>query len=768
MNKEPNCFGKYELLEPIGTGGMAQVWKALHPELRRFVAVKILHADLRYVTPGSMTRFINEGQAIAQLHHPNIVQVFDLHIPGPEEEGCDPYLVMEFVDGPTLDKYIQRTSRASQFPTPEEIVELFASISQALDYAHRKNIVHRDIKPSNILLDSTNTEINAMGEPILSDFGLVKIIGAQGPTEMGALMGTPLYIAPEQVQGGEITPKSDLYSLGVILYEICTGTPPFRGDNAYTVMRQHMQDEPTPPTLINPMLPPEIDFVIKHAMAKDPAERFTTATSMTIAVANAFHVPIPERLRVKSSHSQPSLPPELALPPIVGSESSLPTIISVGAAEAQTTFASHANTTRTALPATQQVVAPSKPGTTEPTTPPKAPAPSTSGNRVWRSLWPIALAVLVLLVIGATLLNRVLTLFPSGAASPTNPIVGQMSFYNTGNALDSNNPTINDGVMINLKNVAPPAAGKVYKAWLYDKQQPENDALLLGNISINNGAGTLNYKSPNHQNLLASMSAFVITENAPNDQPVTPVLDTKTWRYSGSIPDQSLASDPEHFSQLDHLRHLLASDPTLDSRGLHNGIDFWFQHDVEQIQQEAASVKNLQDPVLMRQKLTDMLYYMDGPCAATETQATGHLPAAPDKNILNESKIGLLECKQLANIHGHLQHIRLHLAGIVASPGASSSQTSSANAIDAHMVAFTGLITRMHDQVLQLGKLTKDQLKAAQNQRNQLDQLGDSSISKTGWTDPATHQANPGVATLCNQIAGLASINIHRVSSSSP
>ncbi|GCE08386.1 serine/threonine protein kinase [Dictyobacter aurantiacus] len=776
MNKEPSCFGKYELLEPIGTGGMAQVWKALHPELRRFVAVKILHADLRYVTPGSMTRFVNEGQAIAQLHHPNIVQVFDLHIPGPEEEGCDPYLVMEFVDGPTLDKYIQRTSRVSLFPTPEEIVELFASISQALDYAHRKNIVHRDIKPSNILLDSTNTEINSMGEPILSDFGLVKIIGAQGPTEMGALMGTPLYIAPEQVQGGEITPKSDLYSLGVILYEICTGTPPFRGDNAYAVMRQHMQDEPTPPTLINPRLPAEIDVVIKHAMAKDPAERFNSATSMTIAVANSFHVPIPERLRVKSSHSQPSLPPELFLPPIEDNASSLPTIISVGTAEAQTAIASHANTTQAAsLSAVQaqdaaspqvatEPVPPAK-APVEPVPPPKAPAPSTGSNRVWRSLWPIAIAVLILLVIGATLLNRVLTLFPSGAASSTNPIVGQMSFYNTGNALDSNNPTINDGVMINLKNVAMPAAGKVYKAWLYNKRQPENDALLLGNITITNGAGTLNYRSPNHQNLLASMSAFVITENAPNDQPVTPVLDTKTWRYSGSIPDQPRNGDPEHFSQLDHLRHLLSSEPTLENRGLHNGIDFWFQHDVEQIQQEAASVKNLQDPVLIRQKLTDMLYYMDGPCAATETQATGHLPAAPDKNVLNESKIGLLECKQLANIHGHLQHIRLHLAGIVASPGASASQISSANAIDAHMVAFTGLITRMHDQVLQLGKLTKAQLQAAQNQRNQLDQLADSSVSKTNWTD-ADNKTHPGVATLCNQIAGLASIDIRRVSSS--
>ncbi|GHO89750.1 serine/threonine protein kinase [Dictyobacter formicarum] len=763
MNKEPNCFGKYELLEPIGTGGMAQVWKALHPELRRFVAVKILHADLKYVTPGSMTRFINEGQAIAQLHHPNIVQVFDLHIPGPEEEGCEPYLVMEFVDGPTLDKYIHRTSRASQFPTPEEIVELFASISQALDYAHRKNIVHRDIKPSNILLDSTNTELNPMGEPILSDFGLVKIIGAQGPTEIGALMGTPLYIAPEQVQGTEVSTKSDLYSLGVILYEICTGTPPFRGDNAYAVMRQHMQDEPTPPTLINPKLPAEIDVVIKHAMAKDPAQRFANATSMTIALANAFHVPIPERLRVKNSNSQPSLPPPLPVETATqkeDTESSLPTIISVGLTKTQVSGAEpHTNTTQTSAPAASVAAPPKAPA--EPVAPP-APATSASANRIWRNLWPIFVALLVVLIIGATIMNKVITLFPSGAASPTNTVVGQISFYNTGNALDSNNLTINDGVMLNLKNVAPPAEGKVYKAWLYDKQQPENDALLLGTVSIKNGAGTLNYKSPNHQNLLATMSAFVITENAPNNQAITPFLDTKAWRYTGNIPDQPRPGDPEKFSQLDHLRHLLASDQTLDTRGLHNGIDFWFQHDVEQIQKEAADVKNQQDPVIMRQKLTDMLYYMDGPCAAIEVQASGHLPATPEKNILNESKIGLLECKQLTNLHGHLQHIRLHLAGIVAAPGASASQITSARAIDAHLIAFTNLINKMHDLAIQLSKLNKTDLKAAQNQRTQLDQLADSSVSKTSWTDPATQTTHPGVATLCNQIAGLASIDIHR------
>ncbi|GER90384.1 hypothetical protein KDW_45460 [Dictyobacter vulcani] len=711
MNKNPGYFGKYEMLEPIGTGGMAQVWKALNPDLRRFVAIKILHADLKYMSPATTARFITEGQAVAQLDHPNIVNVYDLHIPDATEEGREPFLVMKYIEGPTLSKYIQGTSRASQFPTPQEIIELFASISLALDYAHKRGIIHRDVKPSNILLDSTNTEYNSMGEPILSDFGLVKIMGAQGQTEVGALMGTPLYISPEQVQGKEVSHKSDLYSLGVILYEVCTGTPPFRGDNSYAIMRQHLMDEPPRPSLINPALSPEVDEVIQHAMAKDPAQRFNKATSMTIALAQAFHVPVPERIRPHASKELELTPPS----------------IEPAAIEAQTTL---------------------------------LPVPAAKTNRIWKNLWPFFIAALILIVLGATVLNKLLTLFPSGAASPKDTVVGQVTFYNTGNALDLNHPTINDGIKLQLNNIAPPAAGNSYTAWLYN-QQSENDPLQLGTVNVQHGAATLTYTDPAHQNLLAAMSDFVLIEAPANQHAINPILDTKQWRYAGSLPRQPNPNDPEKFSQLDHLRHLLASDQTLDVRGLHNGIDFWLQHDVEQIQKQTTDIKNQQDPIVIRQKLTNMLYYLDGPCAANEVQSSGHLPAAPEATIITETKVGLLQCAQLNGINGHVKHVGLHLTGIVNAPGATEQQIKLANDINSHLSKFNTLLTSMHTLAIQLSKMNKGQLVAAHTQRNQLDQLGDFSISSQGWTDPASQSKEPGIARLCNQIAGLANIEVH-------
>ncbi|GCE31421.1 hypothetical protein KDA_69050 [Dictyobacter alpinus] len=711
MNRNPGCFGKYELLEPIGSGGMAQVWKALHPDLRRFVAIKILHADLKYMSPAMMTRFITEGQAVAQLDHPNIVNIYDLHIPDAKEEGCEPFLVMKYVDGPTLSKYIQNTSRASHFPGAEEIVELFASISLALDYAHKRGIIHRDIKPSNILLDTTNTENNAMGEPILSDFGLVKIIGAQGPTEIGALMGTPLYISPEQVQGREVSHKSDLYSLGIILYEICTGTPPFRGDNAYAIMRQHLQDEPPLPSLINPNLPADVDEVIKHAIAKDPDQRFNSATSMTIALAHAFQVPVPERIRMHSSK-------ELMI-------------------------------TRTPTRAVEMEIMTTL-----------SPAPIAKTNRIWKNIWPIFIAALIFVILGATLLNKIITIFPSGAASPKDTVVGQLTFYNTGNALDVNHSTINDGIKLHLTSLVPPASGNSYTAWLYN-QHSEDAPLLLGTLKVQHGEGTLTYQDPAHQNLLAAMSDFVLVEKPTNNNDVNPLLDTKQWRYVGSVPRQPNPDDPDKFSQLDHLRHLLANDQTLDVRGLHNGIDFWLQHDIEQIQQESQDIKNQKNPDVMRQKLTDMLYYMDGPCAAIEAQSSGHLPAAPEANIANEAKIGLLQCAQLNNINGHIKHVGLHLTGIVRAPGAIQQQITDANSINNHLSKLNTLIKQMHTLSIQLSKLTRSHLLAASDQRNQLAQLGAFSVSTTGWTDPATHSTEPGIAQLCNQIAGLATIQVH-------
>src|ERR1051326_8277925 len=242
MSTMPQSLGKYELREQLGHGGIAEVWKAFDSQLQRFVAIKLLRPNLRD-NPNFINRFKREAQLIASLHHPNIVNIHDFQVYTPDGSDADTssiaYMVMDYVEGQTLADYIHNTSSKGQIPSPNEIINLFTSISLAIDYAHQKGMIHRDIKPANILLDARSTTRNPMGEPILTDFGVAKLLGTSSNTMSGAQLGTPLYISPEQARGYPGNERSDLYSLGVILYEMLTGVTPFRGDTAVDVVTQH-------------------------------------------------------------------------------------------------------------------------------------------------------------------------------------------------------------------------------------------------------------------------------------------------------------------------------------------------------------------------------------------------------------------------------------------------------------------------------------------------------------------------------------------------
>src|SRR5256884_2450921 len=251
MSASLRRLGKYELRERLGQGGMAEVWKAFDTQLKRYVAIKVLHPKL-LEDPNFSTRFEREAQLIASLHHPNIVQVHDFQVSRPpESETPIAYMVMDYVEGGTLEDYISSTSARGKIPSPAQIVHLFTSISLAIDYAHQQGMIHRDIKPANILLDKHNTTRNPMGEPILTDFGVAKLLGVSSTTLSAAQSGTPLYSPPEQARGYPGNERSDIYSLGIILYELVTGRTPFRGDTPVAVITQHLNATPTAPALIN-------------------------------------------------------------------------------------------------------------------------------------------------------------------------------------------------------------------------------------------------------------------------------------------------------------------------------------------------------------------------------------------------------------------------------------------------------------------------------------------------------------------------------------
>src|SRR5437588_2225506 len=245
MSTNLRRLGKYELLERLGRGGMAEVWKARDTQLQRYVAIKILHANLQE-DPNFITRFEREAQLIASLHHPNIVQIHDFQVSrSSESEAPIAYMVMDYVEGGTLVDYIASTSARGNIPSPTEIVHLFTSISLAIDYAHQKGMIHRDIKPANILLDQRNTVRNPMGEPVLTDFGVAKLLGVSSSTLSSSQSGTPLYSSPEHARGYPGNERSDLYALGIILYEMVTGVPPFQGTTPVAVITQHINAAPT-------------------------------------------------------------------------------------------------------------------------------------------------------------------------------------------------------------------------------------------------------------------------------------------------------------------------------------------------------------------------------------------------------------------------------------------------------------------------------------------------------------------------------------------
>lgn len=254
---------RYRLKEKIGSGGMADVFLADDLLLGREVAVKVLHPQYA-ADPSFIQRFRHEAQAAANLNHPNIVNIYDWG-----NEGELYYIVMEYVEGRDLKDILKNEGRI----LPERAAEIAAEICAALQFAHRHNLVHRDIKPHNIFITS-------LGQVKVMDFGIAREGNGGGMTQTGIVMGTPQYISPEQAQGLQVDGRSDIYSLGVVLYEMLSGRVPFDDPNPVTVAYKQVREDPVPLSVIDPEIPPTMEAIVMKAMAKNPANRFQTAQEM--------------------------------------------------------------------------------------------------------------------------------------------------------------------------------------------------------------------------------------------------------------------------------------------------------------------------------------------------------------------------------------------------------------------------------------------------------------------------------------------------------
>src|SRR4051812_16647742 len=259
VDRDTLIDGRYRVIKRLGSGGMADVYLVEDQQLGRRVALKLLYRrlaqDVQFVE-----RFRREASSAAQLQHPNIVSIFDRG----EWDGTY-YIAMEYIEGRTLKQIVRERGPAP----PDAAVDIVLQILRAARFAHQRGVVHRDIKPHNVLIDEE-------GRVKVADFGIARA-GASDMTETGSVMGTAQYLSPEQAQGKPVDARSDLYSIGIVLYEMLTGTVPFDGESPVTVALKQVSEAPVPPRVRNPEVPATLDAVVMRAMEKDPARRYQTA-----------------------------------------------------------------------------------------------------------------------------------------------------------------------------------------------------------------------------------------------------------------------------------------------------------------------------------------------------------------------------------------------------------------------------------------------------------------------------------------------------------
>ena len=451
-------LGRVQIESLLARGGMAEVYLGTHTTLQRKVAVKILRnrgeEDPRLRL---LERFELEARAVAKLRHPNIVQIFDF-----DTIEDQPYIVMEFVPGPPLSKYLGVLhSNNGRLELPQ-IARLLNGVASALQYAHEKKVIHRDVKPGNILLTSHSTPIipgeplPADFEPVLTDFGLVRLLDSNRQTTIGQTAGTPAYMSPEQAMGLAADGRTDIYSLGIVLYEMLSGKVPFDGESTLSVLYKHLNEAPAP----IPGLAPALQAVLDNALAKNADDRFQEPKEF----AAAFNTALEDTSLAKTRMRVPPVP--------------------------------------------EPVKRDRKPASPE--------------RRLW---WrPALLATALIAIVGASLVfNRML--FASNDVTPTSPpptirdtsaLQIPVTFGTTATLHFQDGNAIMDRVIVDAEAMpAPPAEGQ-YEVWLVNGQ----DRLSLGTLQVDgSGKGQLTFDDPQGRNLLATYHQveILIQPNASSD-----------------------------------------------------------------------------------------------------------------------------------------------------------------------------------------------------------------------------------------------------------
>lgn len=741
MSTSPRRLGKYELRKLLGSGSAGEVWQGYDLQARRDVAVKLLHPDLLQSDPNFISLFMKNWQPIISLHHPNIVKVHEVNISRPgDTNGTTPYIVMDYVERQlTLADSIQRTSRSGDFPSFSDLVSLFNSLGQALDYAHEQNIAHGDIKPTNILLDVHNTVSIAGPEARLTDFGIANLPGNKN-------RALASYLSPEQVKGNSPDASSDIYALGIILYEMCTGVLPFHADSQVAVMMHHVNTLPTPPILINPHIPPALSEVILRAIAKDPQTRFASALALAMAVGEAcaggqspqtaleIRQPTLGDMQVYP-HSGPLRPPSTQAPftgkmaTILGVSGPLASISAQHPAmRADTTSARVTGHLQQNSVQSGSLAVPAVDGRRSSTPLPlsQTPTQATTGQfatpsmqqtsthqaaslvaadsmkfRSSNALSPMVLMIgllcLLLVVVGA--LGVSLFLANGSQHTPAlsaNAAIGHVFFQDDALGHD-------DTLRIQLQNVPSPPAGKRYFAWL---QNIGDQAVPLGPLSIQNGATTLTYLGDGkHTNLLSRVQGvFVTLENDGQTTPQTPSTNAKV--YQSSFASAS-------FPYIQHILYMLPGFPDHGSLiaslfGYIGGIN-------DKAGSVVDSLRSTHDYDLALRQANRIMEMIDG---SENARASGDLPSALP--LLLSVPVGLLSS---SSQRGYIDTLAGQVDKIIQTAGDNADLHQHAQNVSNALIDLRDWIQKMHDydeQILKASNLGSANVLSAALQLKQL------------------------------------------------
>jgi len=818
-----------ELQERLGRGDLAEVWKAFDPQAQHYVAVKRFDADLLN-DPAFMTFYQNlprlpEAQRILALQHPNIVRLHGFHItPSSEAEKPVAYLVMDYIEGPTLADAPGHTSARHAFPSLTDLLHFFEPIAAAIDYAHEQGVIHGDLKPSNILLDTHHTARHPLGEPMLTDFGLTNLLRTSSSLLRRGERALPFALSPEQAQGHPATERSDLYALGAILYELCTGTPPFQGERA-ALNTDEQSSTPPPPSQLNPGISPAFSAVIMRSLATDQQERFPTAAALLSALSEAIALSAPEMLSSPlspaytsndqdpllsaavpgqpdlvsstlsssprgaaqsaprpswSENTGPAVPPTLA-DPSGQDERDEPS------PAASTAFSSPPPST----PWPTSWDTPSSPASLPPPTTPVAPS-AVDRDRRPRSRFSkglvLALIVLLILLLAATTLTALLVLprtpartgtTPGTTPAATVPVVGHVYFLSSGQLYVNNNQGIYDQVLLDLHNIAAPSPGTSYFAWLLgDSNQSDTPWLSLGQVSVSPGKVHFLYPgNPTHTNLLVTFSRVLLTQEQTSAPTLDPLLDPHTWRYYGEIYQLPSPEDVNHFSLLDHLRHLLVQAPELTVLGLPGGLSIWLLRNVEEILRWSVEARDrFLNTAAVRGLLTNILYYLDGECTPADLQgAPAGTPLTPGNATIaliarfalinpclqeQQEQPNLLKQAFRTTPHDYIDHTLFHLTGVIVSPGANAQATALATQLNKAVADLKTALERVRQDAVQLVNMSDAQLQ----QPAALALAGDMALQAryayAGQTDPVTGSSQEGVIWIYNNIQRLATFDV--------